>query len=51
MTSDILLILGLISLAAAGFLIGLLAGLVAVGVGCLVLAFCFADGKGYPWRS
>lgn len=51
MISDILLIIGLISLAAAGFLVGMLVGLVAVGVGCIVLALCFADGKGYPWRS
>jgi hypothetical protein len=49
--SDILLVVGLISLAAAGFLVGLLAGLVVVGLGCIVLALCFADGKGYPWRS
>lgn len=51
MISDIFLILGLILLAAAGFLVGLLAGVIVAGVGFLVLAFCFADGKGWPWRS
>lgn len=51
MISDILLILGLILLAAAGYLISLLVCLVVAGLGCIVLAFCFADGKGYPWRS
>lgn len=51
MISDILLVVGLVALAAAGFLISLLIGLAAVGVACIVLAFCLADGKGYPWRS
>jgi hypothetical protein len=51
MISDILLVVGLIALAAAGLLVSLLVGLVVVGLGCIVLALCFADGKGYPWRS
>lgn len=46
MISDVLLVVGLGALAAAGFLISIFAGLVSLGVALLVLAFCLADGKG-----
>lgn len=48
---DLLLILGLAVLAAAGFLVCLVAGLVVVGLGLIVASLAFSDGKGFTWRS
>jgi hypothetical protein len=49
--ADVLLILGLICLAAAGFLISVVVGLVVVGVGLVLCSLALLDGKGSPWRS
>lgn len=55
MIADVLLILGLGLLAAAGFMVSVIAGVLVTGVVCiiagLVLMFGLADGKGFSWRS
>ncbi len=51
MLSDLLLIIGLAFLALAVFVFSPICALVILGVGCLIAALAFSDGKGVKWRS
>lgn len=48
---DALLIVGCAALVAAAFLSGLILGLVAVALVCIVGGLALSDGKGFKWRS
>ena len=49
--SDLLLVLAFAFLAAAGFVVGLVWGLLALAFGFGVMGLALADGKGFTWRS
>lgn len=47
---DLITIAAALCLLAAAYLISLIVGLVATGLGLGVLALALADGKGITWR-